>query len=519
MAAVPLLLGVLAAYDTAMTFAARERLRDAMQSAAVLVANSEETDTVVLKTMAEEFIRLNLKGNSYNAMPTVTVTEVDGIITVSGSGEINSIFFQLLPGVTREFDTFGQATNIMLGTGAELEERVKPLEVALVFDESGSMNSGNRLWEAKEAVRGLLDVLWTGYITDVNPHVEVSIVPFNGMVNINDTIEPLAFVPFEISETVASWLDIHAEAKYHGAQFEGYPGTKTNHFKLYNSIDAEWKGCVEARPTDNDYDIKDIPPTDGDPDSFFVPTFARITSKGSPDNNYLPGIELSLGDKPDTYFGYINAERAETFDPLDATTGILEEHIEHAPRAADIDEEQGISPNRACGTPILPLTQSKQDILDHLALIDPIAHAMTNMTSGLAWGWRTVTDKEPFSQADPADPENLIKAVVLLTDGDNVLSSSYPTSYGWLSEGRLNGRTGSSSASNELDDRMLLLCENIKDDKVRLYTVGFKVTEANAALLKTCAIDGGSWHVNSAEELANAFLAIAKDLKTLVVRR
>ncbi len=89
----------------------------------------------------------------------------------------------------------------------------------------------------------------------------------------------------------------------------------------------------------------------------------------------------------------------------------------------------------------------------------------TNVTIGLAWGWHSLTSRQPLSEG-AAPGSDLDKVLVLLTDGENT-----------------ENRWGANSAA--IDKRTETACANIKADGIKLYTV--RVIAGNAKLLKNCA--------------------------------
>lgn len=51
-----------------------------------------------------------------------------------------------------------------------------------------------------------------------------------------------------------------------------------------------------------------------------------------------------------------------------------------------------------------------------------VADGNTVIPAGLLWGWRVLSPTVPFTQGAPYDDEKWIKALVLLTDGENMVS-------------------------------------------------------------------------------------------------
>ena len=233
--------------------------------------------------------------------------------------------------------------------------------------------------------------------------------------------------------------------------------------KEYDYVDtygpfASWQGCVEARPYP--YNTTDAPASGGsnntgigfgDPATMFVPMFA-------PDE---PGNRWKLTQDPDepqpvTY----GASNNWWNDDPSSSTG--------RSRAAEHGEVLHAAPDRCAGVcqgsrPELQL----HDRADHAAYrrhacrrglqrinaaIDRMAaNGNTNVPEGMAWGWRTVSSGEPFTEGRPEGEKGNDKVVIVLTDGANTYSvpnndpagnkSTY-AAYGYLQPGYNNTGIG-----------------------------------------------------------------------------
>lgn len=148
-------------------------------------------------------------------------------------------------------------------------------------------------------------------------------------------------------------------------------------------------------------------------------------------------------------------------------------------------------PAAQCGTlaKALPLTDD-WDALN--AMVDTMTPSgMTNVTIGMAWGWHALTQKEPFTQGQPVKPD-VDKVMILLTDG-------------------LNTQNRFTSVASQIDARTETVCDNIKKNNIKLYTV--RVIEGNVALLRGCATaDNMFYDVQAASELKSVFASIAASL-------
>jgi hypothetical protein len=177
------------------------------------------------------------------------------------------------------------------------------------------------------------------------------------------------------------------------------------------------------------------------------------------------------------------------------------------------------TPNRYCPVELLPLTGTKSDVDDK---IDEMSSAgNTHINYGLVWGWRVLSPTAPFTEGHDYDDEDYVKSIVLMTDGENVMSSSVFTAYGYLSQGKLGTTSSSSNAVNELNDRTTDVCDNIKDEGIVLYTITFQVTSNSIRdLMRDCASEDDNYFDSPSDaELEAAFRAIGQELSNLRIGR
>jgi Flp pilus assembly protein TadG len=340
----------------------------------------------------------------------------------------------------------------------------------------------------------------------------------------------------------------------------------TRSHKEYDYVDsygpfATWQGCVEARPYP--YNVNDAPAAGGsnntgighgDPATMFVPMFA-------PDE---PGNHWKVTQDPDeanpvTY----SASNSWWNDDPSSTTGRTRETnmLKYfAPRPIDAPVlPAGRGPNYSCTTePITPLTDVSVDAgraAIKAAVDRMVPNGNTNIPEGLAWGWRTVSSGEPFTEGRPDTEKGNDKVVIVITDGANTYTkpSSDPASnkstyaaYGYLQPGYNGGSIGrlllnttagqfdysSTNYTQALDDHLAKVCGNSKSANVLVMTVALdlstNVAAENKAIqaLRTCASEsrfrkdatGAAaklfWNTTGAD-LSKTFKEIADELSNL----
>jgi len=148
-----------------------------------------------------------------------------------------------------------------------------------------------------------------------------------------------------------------------------------------------------------------------------------------------------------------------------------------------------------CPSRILPLTSDWTALQDKIDSMIP--DGLTNITIGLAWGWQAVTSSNPLNA--PVPTQDTDRVIILLTDGEN-------TKNRWT------------RASPHIDERTEAICKNIKDEKVKIYTI--RVIEGNAGLLQKCATNSTMYYdVQQASQLEGVFNAIAQSLTSLHISK
>jgi hypothetical protein len=222
-------------------------------------------------------------------------------------------------------------------------------------------------------------------------------------------------------------------------------------------------------------------------------------------------------------------EPADRFERLPHWEGCVESRPalydveERAPRPGDRDSlfvpylnPEGGGGNRGCDlSPLTRLTADMREVKTAANLMR--ATGNTNIPMGLAWGWHALSPQGPFRDGDPYGTTDLIKVVVLMTDGQNNISlSPRPegapyTGVGMLRQNRIGVGPESSLADRRdaLDRRLALLCGNVKARGVVIYTVRVN-TPGSPNVMRDCASGAQNFFdVKDPDDLPEVFGAIA----------
>ena len=220
---------------------------------------------------------------------------------------------------------------------------------------------------------------------------------------------------------------------------------------------------------------------------------------------------------------------------------------------------------------MLDFTSTKADLTTYIdSLYYSYNRGGTIANIGMIWGWRMLHTGSPFFNDVAYDDDKMVKAVVLMTDGENKMVSSgkkHPfydsqnkyndnndawdddgdgkcpqcatamyddddedygiyrmydgdySGYGIRDEGRLDGATSQNDAKLAINKRLAYVCSAMKGMGITVYTITFGDNAATTELknlYEGCATDSGKYfHAPSSTDLDGAFEAIANDLADL----
>jgi Mg-chelatase subunit ChlD len=429
---------------------------------------------------------------------------------------------------------------------AIITKKERNIELVMVLDTTGSMSSGGKITALKSAAKQMVSTLFAG--NDSSSTVKIGVVPFAAAVNIGfDKINSgwldtrgysaanaaASAIPFEDLDQVAG---ISPLKLYSGNSFSS-PGTSL--------ANRQWLGCVRERSggAGAPYELTDDPPSAGTPATLWAPYFAPDESGGgnpSPTSGQNYGNNYICDDAGRSWSSCSGSVTYSATCVKNATGG--------AGSAGSCSNSSSASSNceniRQCRTSkyanksvsgtstgpdincpptaITPMTETKSTIDAAIDALTP--KGSTVIPAGLLWGWRVVSPGEPFTQGKAYNDDKYVKAIILLTDGDNdanqqgsstgINKSTY-NAFGYAKNGHL-GNTNGSNADATLDAKTLAVCSAIKAKDIRLYTIGFQVSVASQTLLQSCATKPDMFYSSpNNAQLAAIFQDIAQGLSEL----
>jgi len=190
----------------------------------------------------------------------------------------------------------------------------------------------------------------------------------------------------------------------------------------------------------------------------------------------------------------------------------------------------GTGSNIYCETAniITPLTDDKTLLKERIA--ESTGMKIAGSTAGhigAAWGWYMVSPDwgylwpEAKNKPSAYGTKDLAKVVVLMTDGEfntahcnGVVSSNYGVSN--------NSDRGTCNATTAPFDQAESICDNMRAQKVIVYTVGFELTVGGdaEAFMNYCATDAQhAFLASNSDEMKAAFKSIATSISQLRISK
>ena len=464
----------------------KSRLAEALDKAALAVGAETTTNTVILDETLNNYFNANFKSDGVGQALNIISNITDSRITLTATGRVETAFLKII-----------NQNEILVEVTTEVVRETTGLEVVLVLDNTGSMATNNRIGNLKVAASELVDILFQN---EENPeNVRIALVPFVTTVNIGqDKEEDFIRTPFPAND--------YAPPR-----------------------DPRWKGCVEARPFPNDTnDIFDITRDNaGRWDPYYWESEPVLDGFGSFFNVcvnmwWLPNLRQGL-PRP-----IATGRSGSNFGPYPDRS--------IPPRFFNVDEipPSTHGPNKACPDPIVELNNDRTRLKNAINQMQPWSGNGTMAHLGAVWAWRVLSPQPPFTEGAGKNAEGVRRAVIILTDGVNLISSgrancsnfvdekynSHYTGYGYLSEGRL-GTQSFTGATAVLNDRLEDVCTNLKNDEITVYTITFELNDVTTQeVFRRCASEDDLYFPSpNSSTLQESFRAIGASLNALRIAR
>jgi Flp pilus assembly protein TadG len=472
----------------------------------------------LLKPEARKYLDANFAGQTVDA----TITEFDldlsndnSVVTLEARASLPTTFMRI----------FGH--DIMnVAARTEITRETTGLEVAMVLDITGSMNEvavagepESKMAGLKVAAHSLINILFGS--NETVDDLWIGIVPFSGSVNIGtEHIDWLAdYATYTTKNLCVGWNHanwVHTHSAGENPQYcptnnanvstRTWPLTMVDRYMASNTAgwyfnNHSWRGCILERWTD-DQDVTDETPEDFPFQVYFAPDTTYNSS------------------------GYRNNWRGPT-NSSNANNG---NNLTALDRDGDTNPEE-IGANRGCPEyPITRMTNTKATL--NTAIDDIIwPNGYTHINVGAVWGWRMLSPKWNGVWGGTMDANDLPleydeplsqKAMILMTDGKNTMTSTSYTAYGLMNDGHVVTNNDEDDAEVALNQKTKDICDDMKEQGILIYSVVFGQGANTAAkdMLKYCASQTDYYFDSpSSADLNTAFKAIGDSLSKLRVSK
>lgn len=259
-AAIPVFAAVGAAVDYSRANLVRADLQAALDSTALMLSKEAASDTSSqLQANALAYFTANFDrpGTKIGTISVNYTTTGGAQVVVNGSVVVPTDFMQI----------FGDYS-ITVGSSSTVKWGMARLRVALVLDNTGSMQQSNKMKSLQSATDALLSQLSS--VATVNGDVYVSIIPFVKDVNVGSA---------NYQEPWLDWTDFDENSGYCTVNKDSNK-TKTKCLSQKGNWVAtshdQWNGCVtdrgdSAQPSSGNYDTNVVAPTAGIAATLFSP--------------------------------------------------------------------------------------------------------------------------------------------------------------------------------------------------------------------------------------------------------
>ncbi|MEM9053856.1 MAG: TadE/TadG family type IV pilus assembly protein [Pseudomonadota bacterium] len=396
---------------------------------------------------------------------------------------------------------------VKIGVQAVSTWGVGKLDVAFMFDVSGSMASSNRMTHLKAAAKDAINTLKPENGGPATEDVRIAMVSYNDMLNAGDTFSDVTgFTPSRTyyatdryEETVRERYETTCRVRkretyqkctrWNRGQCTRWtnkkrwiwvdePCTKTRKVKKQKTRTVSrslTSTCIWER--DGQHAFSDEAPRNGSKPAQPV---SKIYDANQPIYNADSANQNAMGYMSAGY-AYLTRDRATSKDNSWSVRGTTCRR--HEP---------------------LPLTKNRTQMINYVNSLS--TGGGTAGHQGVAWAWYLVSDKWgqifPGAQTPlPYTEPDSIKAVILMTDG------------------AFNAQLYSAQGGSDKQARAL--CDAIKTQgKILIYTVAFQAPSSGKKVLQYCATSPEfAFAPDNGEELSQAYQAIATSISDLRIKR
>ena len=513
-ASIPLVVAMGVAVDYTRASQASSAMQDALDAASLALSRLSDLSTMTsaqVQQFGEDYFNANFHvADVQNLVLKASYVSTGPSVTMSANGTLPTDFMGIVG-----------RTNVPLAVSSSTVWGEAKLRVALALDNTGSMSSSSKMTALKSATHNLLTQLKGA--GSVNGDVYVSIIPFVRDINAASSNYNASWV---------RWTDWEAEPSFtkpsNWAQIG--PGSSCPFSKNANGF-----VCTNQPATNSSAATTSTIPNNGTYKGYICPSIDSGNVSALRNNIYYNGCytstTYSCTGSSCTCNGYSNCScSGKNSKKTCATISGYYEHpwvtnahstwngcmmdrdkdvnknfdtLNGAPNIADPQTLFPAQQYDACPTQLMGLSYDWTALSNKVDAMSP--NGSTNQAIGLAWAWQSLT-ASPFT-IPPMDASKVYKQVIiLLTDGLN-------TQDRWYGDG--------SNTSTQVDARQQILCNNIKNAGVTLYTVQVNTGgDPTSTLLQNCASSSDKFFLlTKSDQIVTTFQQIGTELSDLRISK
>ncbi|HEY7443627.1 MAG TPA: pilus assembly protein [Vicinamibacterales bacterium] len=230
LAMIPVIGSMGVALDYSMASAYRTDIQKALDATALALTRIMPADQATLDAVGNQYFQANLGPNTLTNLQLIVTPDV-GKLKLSAKAKYKPQMAHIVG-----------AETVDISTSAEAKWSIGKVEIALVLDNSWSMNSLGRMTELKKAAHNLLDVLQNA--AKAPGDAKVAIIAFDSRVNVGT------------ANVGAAWLKWNdwdaANGTCSKSQYTSQGSCTSNNGVWTPANHNTWNGCVWDRDKSND---------------------------------------------------------------------------------------------------------------------------------------------------------------------------------------------------------------------------------------------------------------------------
>ena len=469
-----------------------------------------------------------LKAGLADYLTSVTVTQnlTYREVAATAAAATDPIFLHLM-GI-EEFDANGRSA---------AEQSISNVEIALVLDVSGSMQTNNKIGKLREAASSFVDTVLAG---DDDHHVSIALVPYNAQVNLGATLRSKFNATHVHDVANVNCLELPDEVFTTTEMSQDLPLPMVAQADITTSTS---KVTYFVSPTDPDYavpnydgmfcrdeveNIVHLPNNDMDT---LKDQINGLTANGN--TSIVLGLKWgeALLDPAmrDTYADLIDdgdmpatlEERPFDYDSTGLKVIVLMTDGEHVAHQSIVDDY------KTGPSPIWRSTGDGNYSIQHTSGRPAVAGANEFWVPHLAYNSAHIADGWQATAWD-------LGGGAVQLDWKDVWASLKMNYVAWQLYARALGTSSSSRNSkysaitnamvdtwkspSQMDTLLQQACTAARDDGIIIYGIAFQASTAGQTQIRNCSTDGaaGSHYFNaSTTNIASAFQSIASNISQL----